>query len=33
MTKYEILLCIYSYLDKQWLTDKDKSKRIYILHW
>lgn len=32
MTKYEILLCIYSYLDKQWLTDKDKSEEyIYYI--
>ena len=26
MTKYEILLCIYSYLDKAWCEDQNKSE-------
>ena len=25
MTKYEVLLCIYHYLDKEYFFDKDKS--------
>lgn len=32
MTKYEVLLCIYHYLDKQYFADKNKSEEyIYYI--
>ena len=32
MTKYEVLLCIYYYLDKQYFADKNKSEEyIYYI--
>lgn len=32
MTKYEVLLCIYCYLDKQYLADKNKGEEyIYYI--
>lgn len=30
MTKYEVLLCIYYYLDREYFAEKIKAKNTYI---